>query len=390
MIKSLQSTGSSSPLQAFQTKGISDAIVSFSRFLRQHGFNSGVQETQDALQVARIGCLTSRDQLRWALRAVFCQSPEDVSLFEGLFILFWDTNPMDMREERNKTRVSGTPPKNNAASLVMLGRGHAEASKEEAKSVTGSNSAERLKRTDFSKLSEIEASELERIAQKLFREMASRLRRRMRRSRKAGYDDLRRTLRRSVATGGEPVKLFFRDKTKRRQRLIVFLDVSGSMDKYSLFLLRFIWALRTHFRQMEAFIFSTTLVRITRLLRPSNLEQVMETMSAQAENWSSGTRIGECFAYFAERYGKRMLNGQPVVLVLSDGLDTGDPLVLGNILRKMSGRARRIIWLNPLKGMKDYQPLARGMQAALPSIDDFRSAHNLMSLLDLENVLAHE
>ena len=384
------SSAAGSPQQAFQTNGIAESVIAFSRFLRQHGFNAGVRETQEALEVCRLGCISSRNEMKWSLRAIFCHSPEEVTLFEGLFILFWDTNPTDLREDRNKTRVSGTPPKNNASSLVMLGRGQSENAKEEAKSVSGSNSAERLKRTDFSKLTEIESNQLERIAQKLFAEMANRLRRRMKRSTKAGYLDLRQTLRRSVAFGGEPVRLYHRDKTKRKQRLIVFLDVSGSMDKYSLFLLRFICALRAHFRQMEAFIFSTSLVRITTILRPSNLEQVMEVMSAQADNWSSGTRIGECLSDFADRYGKRMLNGQPVILVLSDGLDTGDPRMLGNVLSRIAVRSRRIVWLNPLKGMKDYQPLAGGMKAALPSIDDFRSAHNLVSLLELESILAYE
>jgi uncharacterized protein with von Willebrand factor type A (vWA) domain len=161
------------------------------------------------------------------------------------------------------------------------------------------------------------------------------------------------------------------------------------MDKYSFFLLRFICALREHFRQLEAFVFSTSLKRITKALDTRDLSSVFRNISEHADNWSSGTRIGECLQHFSESYGKRMLNGSPVVIILSDGLDTGDVGLLKTELEKIHRRAKRVIWLNPLKGSKDYAPLAKGMKAALPSIDDFRSAHNLDSLLELENILSN-
>jgi uncharacterized protein with von Willebrand factor type A (vWA) domain len=200
---------------------------------------------------------------------------------------------------------------------------------------------------------------------------------------------MRRTIRKSISSGGEPIYLFHNLKKPKKQRLIVFLDISGSMDKYSFFLLRFICALRDHFRQLEAFVFSTTLKRISKGMQSRQLDTVLNNISDNLDHWSSGTRIGECLQQFNDQFGKRMLNGSPTVLILSDGLDTGDVQLLGTALQKMHTKSKRIIWLNPLKGMKDYQPLARGMQAALPSIDDFRSAHNLESLLELENLLLH-
>jgi uncharacterized protein with von Willebrand factor type A (vWA) domain len=129
------------------------------------------------------------------------------------------------------------------------------------------------------------------------------------------------------------------------------------------------------------------MVRISKTLQTKQLDFVLSTISEQADNWSSGTRIGECLQEFNEKYGKRLLNGLPVILILSDGLDTGDPELLGKEMIKLQRRAKRIIWLNPLKGMKGYAPEARGMKAALPSVDDFCSAHNLESLLELENIL---
>lgn len=375
-------------LQAFQTKSIVESIVAFVQFARSHGYNVGIQETEDALRCVQEGLINNRDSCKYALKAIFCTSPEEQKMFEHLFLMFWDTNPIDLKETKSKTSVQGVLNKKANASLVMLGRGKTAAPDEEGKQMSGANETERLKRTDLSKLNGTDAQLLEDIAKKLFKQMALRLRRRRKKSITKGPINLRRTIRRSIGYGGEPIELFRRAQKPKKQRLIVFLDVSGSMDKYSHFLLRFICALRENFRQLEAFIFSTSLIRISKALHQNRLDLVLDKISEQADNWSSGTRIGECLHTFNEKYGKLLLNGSPTILILSDGLDTGDPLLLGNEMIKLQRRARRIIWLNPLKGMKGYAPEARGMKAALPLIDDFRYAHNLESLLELENILA--
>lgn len=375
--------------QAFQTRSIAEGVVGFVQFARSHGLNVGIQETQDALRCAKEGLISSRESFRYALKAIFCNSPEERKVYEKLFLLYWDTNPIDLQETKNKTSVKGSFKKKDSVSLVMLGRGKTDVPEEEGKNVSGANETERLKRTDFSKLNGTDTALLEDIARKMFKQMAIRLRRRMKESRSKGQINLRRTIRRSIGYGGEPIELFRRAQRPKKQRLIVLLDVSGSMDRYSYFLLRFICALRENFRQMEAFVFSTSLIRISRALQQNRVDFVLATISEQADNWSSGTRIGECLQEFNNRYGKLLLNGSPVILVLSDGLDTGDPELLSQEMIKLQRRAKRIIWLNPLKGMKGYAPVARGMKAALPSIDDFRFAHNLESLLELENILAN-
>jgi uncharacterized protein len=209
----------------------------------------------------------------------------------------------------------------------------------------------------------------------------------MKNANRDGKLNLRKTIRKSLSYGGEPLDLIKKQKKPKKQRLIVLLDVSGSMDKYSFYLLRFVKALSENFRQIEAFIFSTSLIRITKALKIKQLDTVLDVISSQAENWSSGTKIGECIADFNEKYGKRTLNGSPIVIILSDGLDSGNPEILSSELTKISLKAKKLVWLNPLKGMKGYEPTARGMSAALPLIDDFRSGHNLESLLLLENIL---
>ncbi len=248
---------------------------------------------------------------------------------------------------------------------------------------------ERLRKTDFSKLSQQDSQLLERIAQKLWEQMSYRLKRKMKTTLHDGAIDLRKTIRSSIAFGGDPIVLKRKSKKPRKQRLIILLDVSGSMDKYSFFLLRFLCALQTHFKEIEAFIFSTNLIRITDYLQSKNLDLTLSLLSVKANNWSGGTKIGSCLQTFNDQYAKRILNGQTTVVLLSDGLDTGTPELLGTELKKIKLRTRRLIWLNPLKGMQGYEPIQRGMSAAMPQIDVFRTAHHLDSLLELEKILVN-
>ncbi|MGZ5191476.1 MAG: VWA domain-containing protein, partial [Flavisolibacter sp.] len=262
-------------LQAFQTSSITESIVAFAQFVRSHGLNIGIEETEIALQAAERQLLPDRKYFKHALKIIFCTNPEERQLFEKLFTLYWDTNPIDLREIKNKTTLKGVVEKKANRSLVMLGRGKTDNVTEDAKNVSGANEAERLQITDFSKLHEMDAALLEEIAAKLFKEMSTRLRRRMKESQKEGQINLKRTIRRSISAGGEPVDLFFKSKKPKKHRLIVLLDVSGSMDKYSFYLLRFVCALREHFRQAEAFVFSTSLIRITKALQHNYLEAVI-------------------------------------------------------------------------------------------------------------------
>jgi uncharacterized protein with von Willebrand factor type A (vWA) domain len=376
--------------QAFSTQSITESVVAFAQFLRSHGLNTGIQETQDALLAAETGLMTERNSMKYALKALFCHSPEERLAFEKLFLLFWDTNPIDMEEDRkNQTKVQGEVKQKTNPSLVMMGFGETNESEGEAKSITGANATERLKHTDLSKLSELEATWLEAIAVKLFREMALRMRRRMKQSPNKGMINLRSTIRRNMSKGGEPIELMRRAQKPSKQRLIVLLDVSGSMDKYSFLLLRFICTLRDYFRQLEAFVFSTHLVRISKALKLTRIDDAISLIAEHADHWSSGTKIGECLEQFTGKYGKQLLNGSPTIIILSDGLDTGSPGQVKEQLMRMRQRSKRIIWLNPLKGMSGYAPEARGMKEALPHLDTFSSAHSLQSLLELENILAN-
>ncbi|MEL7004141.1 MAG: VWA domain-containing protein, partial [Bacteroidota bacterium] len=286
---------------------------------------------------------------------------------------------------KNKTTLA----KQSKASLVMMGFGDTQVKEEEeARNVSGANKQEALRKTDFSKINAIDSQLLDELADKLLQQMNHRLKRRMKSS-KQGKIDIRHTIRKNIHSGGTFFNLERKNRRVEKYKLIVLLDVSGSMDKYSFFLLKFIWSLKSNFKDIEAFIFSTKLVRITDYLDKSQLEHTLHLMGQNTDNWSSGTNIGACLFDFNEQYARRALNGKSMTIILSDGLDTGEPEVLSEQLHKIKMRTNKLVWLNPLKGMEGYQPLAKGMKAALPEINTFESAHNLDSLLKLEKILAY-
>lgn len=369
---------------------LTDAILAFGQLARDNGIQVGVQESLDAVRMAEKGIIGSSKYWYYGLKTLFCCSEEDGTVFDELFDWFWGRERNSIRNHIRMQNQSNIR-KNAPASLVLLGTGKRTESEDEedSKNVSGANAIERLRKTDFSRLSEMESAWLEEIAMKLWKQMGIRLKRKLKKSSKEYRIDLRQTIRRSIAFGGEMVELQFQARKPRKQRLIVLLDVSGSMDKYSFFLLRFLCALRAHFEKMEAFIFSTQLIRISAYLNDRNLDSTLATLSQKADVWSGGTKIGGCLQAFNEQFAGRVLNGHSTVIILSDGLDTGEPQLLAAELQKINLRTRKLIWLNPLKGMTGYQPVQQGMRAALPEIDVFRSAHNLDSILELEKFLLH-
>ena len=367
---------------------ISQSIIGFVQYARNHGLNVGIGESKEALRAAEYGIIPNQNRFRFALKSLFCSSEEEGRQFDQLFDQFWGREKGAIRN-RIQFHNQSNLPKKGKGSLVMMGKGESEEGKEEGKNISGANAAERLTKTDFSKVSEVESQWLEELAEKLWRQMSLRLKRRLKRAQSKGQVDLRRTIRKNISSGGIPVQLIHRRHIPRKQRLIILLDVSGSMDKYSFFLLRFICALKAHFEKIEAFLFSTQLIRISDYLDAEDLAHTLKALSAKANNWSGGTQIGNCLRMFNEQFARMALAGHSTTIILSDGLDTGDPGLLTNELQKIHLRTHRLIWLNPLKGMQGYEPVQRGMKAALPEIDLFRSAHNLQSLLELEKYLIH-
>lgn len=364
-------------------------IIGFAQFARSRGLNVGVEETFSALRAMELGLFVEKATFYYALKALFCCNKDQLALFDRLFGIYWETKSDDPKRQQSRHKITGPqhlPKQPGVLSAWGFGDGDKK-QEEDSKTVTGGNATVRLRKTDFSKVAEMDASILEEIAEKLWREMSKRLKRRMKRRHTRETIDLRRTIRASLPHGGDAIELRYRGKKPRKMRLIILLDVSGSMDKYSFFLLRFVWALQAYFEQVESFVFSTHLRRITEVLKTNGLEKTLSMLSTQADNWSSGTKIGESLRDFNERFAPQILTRSSLVIVLSDGLDTGEKGILESEIQKIRRKTRRLIWLNPLKGMRDYEPSARGMSEALPHIDHFHAAHNLESMLELEDLL---
>lgn len=367
------------------------AVQRFCALLRAHGFTVGVAETLDALRIARSELLHRPNRFRVALRALLCISPDEYQRFNALFDAYWLGRSLDGNAPPSPHPQRTRPPatEQRTAPLLMTLQHATAPPEEEGNTTTGASTAHRLRQVDFTRVPASEQEQLEALAAQLFRQLHVRLSRRQKAAWQGRHVDLRRTIRRNLDRGGELVTLRYRQRRPDRPRLVALLDVSGSMDRYSYFLLRFLHALQQHFRRIDSFVFSTELRCITELLRQPSLPESLRQLAATPTPWSSGTRIGACLMTFLEHHGRRLLSRRTLVLILSDGLDTGDPALLAHALQAIRARCRRIIWLNPLMGMEGYAPIARGMQAALPYLDVFHPAHNLESLLRLEQHLRH-
>ena len=238
---------------------------------------------------------------------MFCNSREDIETFNKLFDSFWKG---DSRRFRTQMKVSHRlTKKEQQSSLIWMGGDtqNNNISSKQSKEVTGANARERLQRTDFTKISEVDAESLEALARKLWQEMNKRLSRRRKELKKRGVINLRRTIRTNIGAGGDPIKLRFKHRKVRKPRLVVFLDVSGSMDKYSFYLLRFIYAIQQNFQQVESFLFSTRLHCITDVLHRNKFSDQLRELTARAEGWSSGTTMGTCFQEFNRKFAKYTL-----------------------------------------------------------------------------------
>lgn len=360
-------------------------IVRFCRFVRERGISGGVQESLGALRAAAALKAVGLDDLKSGLRSVLCSSKEEWDLFEELFEAFWnEREPSRSRWDAGRASL----PSDDSAKPLMSGGAVGDAGEEKGnQEVGGASTHERLRKADFSTLRQDDLAALEHIAMRLLKQMSLRLSRRRRMSNARGQLDLRRTIRRSITRGGEWIDLRYRVPRRRPSRLVILLDISGSMSPYSLFLLRFVYALKKYFKKVDAFLFSTQVVEITDVLQGRRLGDALRALSQVPTGWSGGTKIGVSLRELKRLRARRPGLGDTLFLILSDGLDTGEPEELAAELVTVKRGVRKVIWLNPLLGSADYQPIARGMSAALPHVDVFAPAHNLESLLMLERHL---
>jgi uncharacterized protein with von Willebrand factor type A (vWA) domain len=367
---------------------VSDPLVAnlllFGRLLRRAGLPVHHSRLLDAVRALGWVGIHRRDDVRATLLALLVHRQEDVARFDAAFRLFF----RDRAPASSEARVSRPEPRRGVSRLVpgVITSVEVEDVRTDASDTSeravGAYSAAALSRTrNFAEFSAAEMEDARRLLAALPWRLGKRRTRRWD-TRHGESVNLRPILRRAMAQG-EILQLDFR-RRRTAPRPIVFIgDVSGSMERYSRVLMHFVYGLARHVRHVESFVFATTLTRITHRVVRAGAERQLTAVIQSVTDWGGGTRIGESLRAFNTRWARRVMRHGPVVVLVSDGWDRGDPEVLARELARVRRGCHRLIWLNPLLGGVDYEPLTRGMQAALPYVDDFLPAHNIASLEQL-------
>ncbi|HSS92586.1 MAG TPA: VWA domain-containing protein [Candidatus Dormibacteraeota bacterium] len=368
-------------------------LGAFAWLLHDAGLEAGPRRLTDATRALTFIDLKSEPDFRGTLRTVFVSRKDEIATFEAAFDIFWA--PPNPRASAGvlpgRARSLPMSPERAKAWANALGLNTSQMNREQdARTVpetsSGYSAEELLRHKDFDVMTWDETEQVRRLLDQAPWRVAERKTRRLRAA-NAGRIDLRRSARHAIRSSGELVRLFRRRPRLRRRPLVLVCDVSGSMERYSRLLMIFAHAIARR-EDLEAFVFSTRLTRVTRLLRQRDMDRALASVSKGVHDFSGGTRIGDALADFNRHWARRVLGHGAIVIIVSDGWDRGDPQQLTDELIHLRRSAHRLIWLNPLLGSAGYQPLTRGMMAALPYCDDFLAAHNVKALEDLGRLLA--
>jgi uncharacterized protein len=357
-------------------------LVALASQLRAREVRVGTGEVVGGLRALAAVDASSREDARLALRAVLCSRHEDLAVFDEAFEAVFGRGAVtaagpDPVQSLALPRVPGPPSEERAGAVAMP---------EPVPAAWSPVTLERGK--DFAHYSDAERAALRRVLERLARRGPRRTSRRTVpvRRRRGHAPDLRRTVRASLRHGGEPLERHWRAPTDRPRPLVLVCDVSGSMAPYARALLQYLQACVAARRRVEAFAFGTRLTRVTRELAGRDPDRALARAAAAATDWSGGTRIGEALATLNREHGRRLGRGS-VVVVLSDGWDRGDPELLAAEMARLQRAAHRVVWLNPLAAAPGYEPLTRGMQAALPHTDHLLAGNAVGSLERLADLL---
>jgi uncharacterized protein with von Willebrand factor type A (vWA) domain len=385
-------------------RGPVEPLVAFGRQLRARGLPVGTGRILTFVRgVASLG-LTDRTSLYWAGRVSLVARRDDIQTYDGAFDDWYRSLGAGEGGLRIELDLPGPAMSRNgepgevpddlevvvgstAASWRGADEGEEPEPGDEASLRIVASAAEVLREKSFADLTEDERQRVAHTIRDLIVRIPIERTRRTRATPKGTRLDVRRTLRRSLRTQGEPFERAWRDRRARTRPLVLILDVSGSMAPYSRALLQFAYAAMAAGRRVEVFCFGTRLTRVTRTLRTKDPDRALHEIGALVADWEGGTRIGESLKALLDAWSQRAALRGAVVVLCSDGLERGDPEVLRTQMTRLRRLAYRVVWANPLKGSPRYEPLARGMAAALPSVDVFLSGHNLESLEELGRVL---
>lgn len=360
------------------------ASVRFGRALHAEGLRADLTGALDFARALTLVDIGDREVVHAAGAAVFVRHADEIPTYGRVFDRFWRApsarleGPKPIRPPRRIGSAGGAGddvPSEPAMPGIVARR-------------VGYSPVERIRHRSFESLTPAELRDAERLIDGLGPRLAMRPTRRSELHRHGRHLAPRAMLRANLAHGAEPIEWVWRRRRRRPRPLVVLVDVSGSMDRYARLLLRFTHALSRTPARVEAFVFGTQLTRITRLLRERDPDRALVTVADHARFGSGGTRIGEAFRTFNRTWSRRVLPSSGVVIVASDGWDLGKPELIRDETARLARSCQRLVWLNPLAGSADYQPLAAGMAAALPSVDDLLPAASVANLEQLGRLLA--
>jgi uncharacterized protein with von Willebrand factor type A (vWA) domain len=404
------------PLEQAQADLLLARIVDFARLLWELGLDVGpgsVVEVAEGLPLINVGRM---DEFYDFLKISLVTKHEQEAIFDQAFAYFWQPRGANARNQvpqepdrkhhrrslalpshrrvdneqmntRFQLRSNPSAERHPASRLAQARRPHRHQDEEESDRARTFSQEEVLRHKDFEQFTWDELQEARDLMSRMRWRLGQRNTRRLRPARRGDQLDLRRTVRRSLRTGGEPVVLARRTIRRKPRPLVIICDISGSMSLYSRLLLHFVHTVSNGLSNVETFVFATRLTRITRQLARRDVDAAIEEVTKTVQDWSGGTRIGESLHTFNYLWSRRVLGRGAVALIISDGWDRGDTRILEDEMARLRRHCHRLIWLNPLLGQEDYRPVTAGMRTALPFIDDFLPANTLDSLLALGRAL---
>lgn len=373
-------------------------MLVFGRVLKDLGFRLGLSQVIDANRSLPLIDIRSRPDFHRTLAANLLHDHEDIALFDQVFEAFWQGDmeiepAMETMEVPAQSTDDGLDPSDDSSGTTEESIAEQEGAADEGDPdadpllVPTYSPNEQLNEKDFSEMGIEESRAVTQAILLIASKIATQVSRRKKRARRGTEIDPRGTMRRNIKYGGELVELVARKRRIKKTRVVLLCDVSGSMDCYSRFLIQFMYGLQNELWGVETFVFSTTLSRITHLIRTKNIGNALEKISKSVLGWSGGTNIGRSLEIFNRDFAVSMVTHRTVVVIISDGWDRGDVGVLERQMQALKRRCGKMIWLNPLLASENYEPLCKGMQAALPYLDLFLSAHNANSLVHLGHTM---
>ena len=366
-------------------------IILFGRKLHDAGIDVNPANLIDLSRSLQYIDIANRQDFYAAALATLIINREDMELFTLLFNEYWDT--LETAEEpaspEEKTGQDAAPSEDirqerQRADADNAGDGGDEDDESEQ---TGYSSRELLAQKDIDSMSDEELEQARKIIAELIAILANRRSRRFKPAKSGAQLHFRKIFRRSMPYGEYCLKLAHRTRRLKKNKLILFCDVSGSMERYSRFLIQLICAMGARISNIEVAVFSTRMTSITPYLNRKDIDEVVQQMSSQVHDWAGGTNIGGCLRELNEQQAHQMLSSHTIAVILSDGWDQGDAGLMRSEMEQLRRRVNKIIWLNPLLGNANYQPLCKGMQTALPFLDHFLPVHNLESLAEATRLL---